>query len=108
MNTTVAGVIFLISLVVAIAAVHRPFGDYMFRVVSRREHSRVERGIYRVIGVDPDAEQSWAVYGRSVLAFSAVSVLFLYGLLRLQHHLPLSLGTAPVTGHIAGTPRSAS
>ncbi|GAB7042327.1 MULTISPECIES: potassium-transporting ATPase subunit KdpA [Catenuloplanes] len=101
MNTTVAGVIFLVSLVAAIAAVHRPFGDYLFRVVSGRGHSRVERGIYRLIGVDPEAEQSWAVYGRSVLAFSAVSVLFLYGLLRLQHHLPLSLGMPPVTDHVA-------
>ncbi|MDP9795994.1 K+-transporting ATPase ATPase A chain [Catenuloplanes nepalensis] len=101
MNSTVAGVIFGISLVVAIAAAYRPFGDYMFRVVSQRKHSRVERGIYRIIGVDPEAEQSWSVYGRSVLAFSAVSILLLYGLLRLQHHLPLSLGMDPVTDHVA-------
>jgi K+-transporting ATPase ATPase A chain len=101
MSTTVAGVIFIVSLVAAVVAVHRPFGDYMFRVVSARKHSRVERGIYRIVGVDPDAEQSWGVYGRSVLAFSAVSILFLYALLRLQQHLWLSLGLAPVTDHIA-------
>ncbi|MFI5844114.1 potassium-transporting ATPase subunit KdpA [Catenuloplanes sp. NPDC051500] len=101
MSTTVAGVIFIVSLVAAVAAVYRPFGDYMFRVVSQRKHSRVERGIYRIVGVDPDADQSWGVYGRSVLAFSAVSILFLYALLRLQQHLWLSLGMAPVTDHIA-------
>src|SRR6185312_13801999 len=45
---------------------------------------------------DPKSEQSWGVYARSVLAFSAVSVLFLYGFLRLQSHLPLSLGFSGV------------
>jgi len=44
------------------------------------------------MGVDPKADQRWSVFARSLLAFSAVSVVFLYGLLRLQPHLPLSLG----------------
>ena len=50
----------------------------MYRVVAGTRHSRVERGIYRLVGVNPDAEQTWGVYARSVLAFSAVSILFLY------------------------------
>ena len=53
----------------------------------RRGTCRVERVLYRLIGVDPDGEQSWGVYARSVLAFSAVSILFLYAFLRLQDHL---------------------
>ena len=44
------------------------------------------------MGVDPKADQRWPVYARSLLAFSAVSVLVLYALQRLQAHLPLSLG----------------
>jgi K+-transporting ATPase ATPase A chain len=44
------------------------------------------------MGVDPKADQRWPVYARSLLAFSAVSMLFLYGLLRLQSHLPWNLG----------------
>jgi len=79
-------------LVVALVLVHRPFGDYMYRVVTPTKHSRFERGIFRLIGVNPVAEQSWAVYARSVLAFSAVSVLFLYLFQRVQQHLLLSLG----------------
>src|SRR4029077_8295913 len=51
-----------------------------------------ERGLYRVMGVDPEADQRWSSYLRSVLAFSFVSVIFLYGFQRLQHHLLLSLG----------------
>ncbi|MET8906559.1 potassium-transporting ATPase subunit KdpA [Micromonospora sp. NPDC004551] len=99
MSMTTAGVLFILSLVVALVAVHRPFGDHMYRVVSGTRSSRVERGIYRVVGVNPAAEQSWGVYARSVLAFSAVSILFLYAFQRLQNHLWLSLGLDPVVPH---------
>jgi K+-transporting ATPase ATPase A chain len=92
MSSTTTGLIFIVSLLVALVAVYRSFGDYMYRVFTSARHWRVERGMYRLVGVDPDGEQSWGVYARSVLAFSAVSVLFLYGFQRLQNHLWLSLG----------------
>ncbi len=85
MNTTTAGILFIATLVVALVATYRPFGDYMARVVQSERHLAVERAVYRITGVDPDAEQTWAVYLRSVLAFSLVSVLFLYAFLRVQH-----------------------
>src|SRR5947209_14335662 len=96
MGTAAAGVVFVGSLIVALAVVYRPVGDYMYRVLSAARHWRVERWVYRAVGVNPDGEQSWGVYARSVLAFSAVSVLFLYAFQRLQNHLWLSLGFAPV------------
>ncbi|WBB73093.1 potassium-transporting ATPase subunit KdpA [Micromonospora sp. WMMD1128] len=99
MSTTAAGVLFVLSLVVALVAVHRPFGDHMYRVVSGTRSARVERGIYRLVGVDPAVEQTWGVYARSLLAFSAVSILFLYAFQRLQDHLWLSLGLDPVASH---------
>ncbi|KAB1908712.1 potassium-transporting ATPase subunit KdpA [Micromonospora sp. AMSO1212t] len=99
MSMTTAGVLFVLSLVAALVAVHRPFGDHMYRVVAGTRSSRVERGIYRLVGVDPAAEQTWGVYARSVLAFSAVSLLFLYAFQRLQNHLWLSLGFDPVVPH---------
>jgi K+-transporting ATPase ATPase A chain len=101
MSTTTAGVLFLGSLVIALAVVYRPLGDYMYRVYSGTRHSGAERLIYRLIGARPDAEQTWGVYARSVLAFSAVSVLFLYAFQRLQNHLLLSLGFKPVMTHQA-------
>ncbi|MGI5150506.1 potassium-transporting ATPase subunit KdpA [Plantactinospora sp. CA-294935] len=101
MSTTTAGILLLASLAVVLVAVHKPFGDYLYRVVSGTRHSRVERGIYRLIGVDAKAEQSWGTYARSVLAFSLLSLLFLYAFLRLQDKLWLSLGFDPVTDHIA-------
>ncbi|MEU7988125.1 potassium-transporting ATPase subunit KdpA [Streptosporangium canum] len=101
MSPTLAGILFIGSLVLALALTHRPLGDYMYRVYTGTKHNAVERMIYRAIGVRPDAEQKWSVYARGVLAFSLVSVLFLYGLQRLQDKLFLSLGMAPVTDHVA-------
>ncbi|GAB3947346.1 potassium-transporting ATPase subunit KdpA [Micromonospora vulcania] len=99
MTMTTAGVIFVLTLVAALVAVYKPFGDYMFRAVSGTRQSRVERGIYRLVGVNPAAEQTWGVYARSVLAFSAISILFLYLFQRVQNHLWLSLGFDPVVPH---------
>jgi K+-transporting ATPase ATPase A chain len=92
MSDTTAGIVFIVVLIAALALAYRPLGDYMYRVVEGRKHSRAERVIYRTIGVNPNGEQSWGVYARSVLAFSVVSVLFLYAFMRLQHYLWLSLG----------------
>ncbi|MEU4563381.1 potassium-transporting ATPase subunit KdpA [Actinoplanes sp. NPDC023936] len=96
-----AGWIFVLSLVAAVVVVYRPFGDHMYRVVSGTRHNAVERTVYRVVGVDPQAGQTWGVYARSVLAFSLVSLLFLYLFLRVQDRLWLSLGRPAVTDHIA-------
>lgn len=79
-------------LVAALAAVHVPLGDHMARVFTDPRHLRVERAVYRLGGIEPDAEQRWPVYARAVLGFSFVSILLLYALLRLQDHLPLALG----------------
>ena len=46
-------------LVVALAVSYRPLGDYMARVFTSAKHWRVERVLYRVMGVDPDADQHW-------------------------------------------------
>lgn len=91
MNTTTAGIAFVASLIIALALVHVPLGDYMFRVYNGRKHSRAERVIYKAIGAQPEVEQTWGVYARSVLAFSAVGILFLFFFQLLQGKLPLHL-----------------
>ncbi len=97
MTSTWAGILFLASLILALAAVHVPLGDYMYRVYNSEKHSRVERAIYRAIGADPTSEQGWGAYARSVLAFSAVGVLVLFVFQLVQGKLPLHL-------HDPGTP----
>ncbi|MEM6105838.1 potassium-transporting ATPase subunit KdpA [Mycobacterium sp. 050272] len=91
MSTTSAGIVFLIVLVVALAAVHIPLGDYMYRVYTSEKDSPVERVIYRLIGVDSRSEQTWGAYARSVLAFSSISILFLFVFQLVQGKLPLHL-----------------
>ncbi|MEU4649872.1 potassium-transporting ATPase subunit KdpA [Nocardia fluminea] len=91
MNTTTAGIAFVAALVITLTLVHVPLGDYMYRVYSSDKHSRVERLIYRAIGAKPEVEQTWGVYARSVLAFSAVGILFLFFFQLGQGALPLNL-----------------
>jgi K+-transporting ATPase ATPase A chain len=90
-TSTWAGILFLASLILALAAVHVPLGDYMFRVYNADKHSRVERAIYKAIGADPKSEQGWGAYARSVLAFSAVSIVVLFAFQLVQGKLPLHL-----------------
>ncbi|MER7775810.1 potassium-transporting ATPase subunit KdpA [Streptomyces sp. NPDC096191] len=97
MSPVLADVLLMTALIGALALVHRPFGDYMAAVYSSRKHLRVEKWIYRWVGANPDAEMRWPAYLRGVLVFSAVSVLFLYLLMRVQDKLPLSLGFKAIT-----------
>ncbi|OBI39828.1 potassium-transporting ATPase subunit KdpA [Mycobacterium sp. E2238] len=91
MGETTAGLVFLAVLVGALVAVHVPLGDYMFRVYTSAKHGYVERVIYRLTGVDASSEQTWGAYARSVLAFSSISILFLFVLQLVQGTLPLHL-----------------
>ncbi|MCH6470233.1 potassium-transporting ATPase subunit KdpA [Sinomonas terrae] len=71
-------------LVVALAAVHRPLGAYLARTAEDGGHLRFERWIYRATGVNPDSEQTWKGYARSMVALSAAGVVLLYLAQRLQ------------------------
>jgi K+-transporting ATPase ATPase A chain len=92
MSDALAGLLEAGVLVAALAVCWKPLGDYMARVFTSANDLRVERWVYRAIGVDSSADQRWPVYARSVLAFSVVGVALLYLLQRVQSHLPLSLG----------------
>ncbi|KQW05687.1 potassium-transporting ATPase subunit A [Leifsonia sp. Root4] len=91
----------LATVALVLAVLYRPLGDYMAGVYTSARHGLVERGIYRVIGVNQDAEQTWPIYFRSVLAFSAVGILIVYGLQRLQAFLPWSLGLPAVSEQLS-------
>ncbi|MEU2023234.1 potassium-transporting ATPase subunit KdpA [Streptomyces sp. NPDC016469] len=97
MSPVLSGVLQLLALVVALGLAYRPLGDHMARVYTSTRHLRAERWIYRAIGADPGRQMRRAAYLRGVLAFSAVSVLFLYLLQRLQGALPGSLGFSSIS-----------
>ncbi|MCX5126953.1 potassium-transporting ATPase subunit KdpA [Streptomyces sp. NBC_00347] len=96
MSPVLAGVLQLLALIAALALAYRPLGDHMDRVYSSERHYKPEKWIYKAIGANPNAEMRWPAYLRGVLAFSAVSVLFLYGLQRAQGILPGSLGFSAI------------
>ena len=91
----------LATIAALVALVYRPLGDYMARVFTSTRDLRIERGFYRLIGVNPKAEQSWGVYLRSILAFSALGILLVYALQRTQQLLPYALGLPPTSEHLA-------
>lgn len=89
------------TLLAVLVLLYRPLGDAIARVYTGARDLRVERGIYRLIGVDASSEQTWRAYARSVLAFSLAGLVLLYLLQRLQAFLPLSLGLPPVPEGLA-------
>jgi potassium-transporting ATPase potassium-binding subunit len=97
MNSTAAGWLQFLLLFAALAACYVPLGNYIARIYTDKNHWRVERGIYKLVGIDPEADMRWTVYVRSILAFSIVAVLFVYLMQRTQHWLFLSVGMANVT-----------
>ncbi|MFJ3824251.1 potassium-transporting ATPase subunit KdpA [Streptomyces nodosus] len=96
MSPVLAGALQALALIAALALVHAPLGTYMARVYSSGRHGRVEKWIYKGIGVNPDTQMRWPSYLRGVLAFSAAGVLFLYLLQRIQGVLPGSLGFSSI------------
>ncbi|MFA5969861.1 MAG: potassium-transporting ATPase subunit KdpA [Sphingomonas sp.] len=81
---------------VILAALTKPVGLWLFALYEGRRtplHAMlgpVERGFYRVSGINPDAEQGWRRYALHLLVFQLVTVLFTYVILRAQAALPLN------------------
>jgi K+-transporting ATPase ATPase A chain len=86
----------LIALVLLLGATAPLLGRYIAGVYEGapskldRVFGPVERLIYRSCRVDPEREQRWNVYALSLVAFSAVGVLLLYVLQRMQSSLPFN------------------
>ena len=101
MSSSLAGVLQIVLLVAALAACYKPLGDYIAGIFTSDKHLRPERAVYRMMGIDPSADQRWGTYARSMLAFSGVSVLFLYLIERVQHWLPYANGNVNVPPALA-------
>ncbi len=86
-----------IAALVIMLAVAVPFlGRHLAHIYTGERHLAPERATYRLLRVDPDADQHWRTYTLSVLGFSLVSVLLLFTFGRLQQYLPLDIGRGPL------------
>lgn len=95
------GVLQFATLLLILGLLYRPLGDWIARTYTSAKDWRVERGLYRIVGVDPRAEQTWGAYARGVLIFSLMGFLFVYALQRFQAVLPYNLGLPAVPEGLA-------
>ncbi|GLK86285.1 potassium-transporting ATPase subunit KdpA [Ancylobacter defluvii] len=93
---TLVGWAQIAALFLAVLVTVKPLGLYMARVFSGERTmlspvlAPVEKGFYRLAGIDESREQGWLAYTLAMLAFSVVGFVSLYAILRLQDVLPLN------------------
>ena len=91
---TVSGWALILLFVTILAALAKPVGLWLFALYEGRSTplhrllGPVERGFYRLAGIDPGAEQGWRRYALHMLLFNLALALFTYAILRLQGVLP--------------------
>ena len=92
---TFNGILQIVVYLVVLLLLVRPLGTYMANVYEGRSFANrlfgpIERFLYSLFGIREDDEMSWKTYALSVLLFSALGLLLLYMLQRLQEGLPLN------------------
>ena len=93
---TINGWVQIALFIAIIIAITPPVGAFLAAIAEGRRNfltpvlGPVERGIYRLAGVDPAHEQSWIGYAVSMLAFKVAGFVLLYAILRLQGWLPFN------------------
>ncbi|MEO7689842.1 MAG: potassium-transporting ATPase subunit KdpA [Sphingomonas sp.] len=105
---TLQGWLLIAAFIGVLLALTRPMGTWLFALYEGRRTplhvvlGPVERGFYKLSGIDPNAEQSWRRYAVHMLVFNFVLLIFTYVILRLQAHLPLNpLNLPAVPEHLA-------
>jgi K+-transporting ATPase ATPase A chain len=98
---TILGWIQILLYCAIIVALVRPLGGYMTRVFAGERTllspllAPVERGLYRLAGVNPKIEQHWLTYAVAMLLFNFAGLVLLYALQRVQGALPLNPESMP-------------
>ncbi|MGA8367955.1 MAG: potassium-transporting ATPase subunit KdpA [Candidatus Acidiferrales bacterium] len=91
---TVNGWLQIAAFFVVLFLLTKPVGVFMTRVFEREKTfldpllRPIERLIYRLTGIEEQREMDWKEYTVAMLLFSAVSMLVLYAIERLQYWLP--------------------
>ncbi|CAN5186179.1 potassium-transporting ATPase subunit KdpA [soil metagenome] len=105
---TFQGWMLILVFVGIMLAITKPVGLWLFALYEGRRtplhavFGPVERGFYRMAGIDPSAEQGWRRYAVHMLIFNFVLTLLTYAVLRLQGVLPGNpLGYAGLSEHLS-------
>ncbi|UZK67002.1 potassium-transporting ATPase subunit KdpA [Sphingomonas sp. M1-B02] len=93
---TIQGWTLIVLFVAILVALAKPMGAWLFALYEGRRTplhvllGPVERGFYKLSGIDPSAEMGWRRYALHMLFFQIVLLLFTYAVLRLQGVLPMN------------------
>jgi potassium-transporting ATPase potassium-binding subunit len=70
----------------------KPMGDWLHALYARERLplGGIERGLYKLAGVNPATEQSWVGYASALVVFNLAGIAFLFAVLKLQGLLPLN------------------
>jgi K+-transporting ATPase KdpC subunit len=95
-NPQLFGIIQTVVIFVLLVITSYFLGTYLYNIVTGRptkltkRFERLESWFYRVLHIDPKEDMNWKTYVFCVLAFSFISFLFTYAILRVQGWLPLN------------------
>ncbi|WP_394663592.1 potassium-transporting ATPase subunit KdpA [uncultured Sphingomonas sp.] len=105
---TLQGWALILGFVAILLALTKPVGAWLFALYEGRRtplHAvlgPVERGFYKLSGIDPDAQQGWRRYALHMLIFNVALMVLTYIVLRVQYYLPGNpQGLAGLTPHLA-------
>ncbi len=105
---TLQGWLLILAFAAILIAITKPFGMGLYAIMEGRRTwlhpvlGPVERGFYKLSGIDPNAEQSWMRFGVHMLLFNVAGLFLTYTILRLQFYLPLNpFGFAGLAPHLA-------
>jgi potassium-transporting ATPase potassium-binding subunit len=93
---TIVGWLQIILFSAVVVALVKPLGWYMTQVFNGDRTflspvlRPIEVGLYRISGVDERREQRWLAYTVAMLLFHIGGFVILYGVMRLQEHLPFN------------------
>jgi len=105
---TLQGWFLILGFVAILLALAKPVGTWLFALYEGRRtplhfvFGPVERGFYKLAGIDPTQEQGWRRYALHMLLFNTTLLVFTYAVLRLQGVLPGNpQGLAGLSPHLA-------
>ena len=105
---TLQGWFLILGFVAILLALTKPVGAWLFALYDGRRTplhvvlGPVERGFYKLAGIDPNQEQGWRRYALHMLLFNVALMAFTYAVLRLQGVLPGNpQGLAGLSPHLA-------
>ncbi|MEG3092078.1 potassium-transporting ATPase subunit KdpA [Sphingomonas sp. PB1R3] len=105
---TLQGWALILGFVAILLALTKPVGAWLFALYEGRRTplhlvlGPVERGFYKLSGIDPDAQQGWRRYALHMLIFNVALMVLTYIVLRVQYYLPGNpQGLAGLTPHLA-------